>query len=166
MPDDILSLVLSRIVIHTTCGILTHFDCSGFMFMIYPGFFIIAILSKLIVALFNLTPVSSHINMARCYLTPLNCSTDYRLQICCDAICRLLAFSPWIWILRQLILTFLEIQNLRIILMRFAHDLDTENRWGVGQIGAILAWLPLVTQLMIHILSGLKCKLISVMDIR
>ena len=64
----------------------------------------------------------------------------------CTRITKLITLTLGAWIISQLGNMFSKIHTLRKELNNISQD-DTQNDWGVGQVAAMVAWLPLITQL-------------------
>ena len=62
---------------------------------------------------------------------------------------RLISSTILIWPMRDLIRMFIFVRDLRDNLHhKLSQDTDTQNKWSVGQVAAIIAWLPLCTQIL------------------
>jgi len=52
------------------------------------------------------------------------------------------------WVVREMVDTLGKVQDLRTILSEL-QGTQTQNEWGVGQVAALMAWLPLILQALV-----------------
>jgi len=72
-------------------------------------------------------------------------AVDYRLI----GVPRLIFATIFIWPIVDTVSWFMYISNMRLMLHKQSQGTDMQNEWGVGQVAAVIAWLPLLTKIIV-----------------
>ena len=70
-------------------------------------------------------------------------AVDYRLI----GVQRFIFATIFIWPIVDIVHSYIFISDVRHIIHSLSHGTDMQNEWSVGQVAAVLAWLPLLTQI-------------------
>ncbi|KAF8427947.1 hypothetical protein EV426DRAFT_640539 [Tirmania nivea] len=71
---------------------------------------------------------------------------------------RLISATLMLWLIWDIAIWFKMVKAMREIMRSMPQSPDTQNEWGVGQVAAVVAWLPLITQIIGWLLNLLESK--------